>query len=176
MAGDDTTKLVATKAAAALHQRVTDKMAALQATEKKVIEAHASMHAITLLLKEEQASAAALEVEAVAAALQLALTIASPSASPPPSSKSGATIVAMLHVQACGVQNIRSLVSTILHPFSTGYARWRDLVLLTLLFLPLLCPIPLAMTARVKDSVTPQFQEDGIEASIRVPRMFKSHV
>jgi hypothetical protein len=171
MAGDDTTKLVATKAAAALHQRVTDKMAALQAAEKKVIEAHASMHAITLLLKEEHASTAALEVEAMAAALQLALTIASSSAPPPPSSKSVATVVAMLHVQACGVQNIHSLVSTILHPFSTGYAHWRDLVLLTLL-----CPVPLAMTARVKDSVTPQFQEDGIEASIRVPRMFKSHV
>jgi hypothetical protein len=38
----------------------------------------------------------------------------------------------MLHVQACGVQNIRSLVSTFLDPSSTGYACWRDQVLLTL--------------------------------------------
>jgi hypothetical protein len=38
----------------------------------------------------------------------------------------------MLHVQAYGVQNIRSLISTILDPSSTGYALWRDQVLFTL--------------------------------------------
>jgi hypothetical protein len=80
MASDD-----ATEAAAALQQRVANKMATLQAVEKRADEAHARMRTIILLLEEEQASAAAQEAESGAATLQLASTIA------------------MLHVQACGV-------------------------------------------------------------------------
>jgi hypothetical protein len=38
----------------------------------------------------------------------------------------------MLHMGACGVQNIHSLISTVLDTSSTGYARWCDQVLLTL--------------------------------------------
>ena len=41
-------------------------------------------------------------------------------------------LVAQLHYQAGGVQNIRHLVPGILEPESPSYARWRDLVLITL--------------------------------------------
>ncbi|XP_066374936.1 uncharacterized protein [Miscanthus floridulus] len=41
-------------------------------------------------------------------------------------------LVAQLHYQAGGVQNIRSLVPVVLDPESPSYARWRDLVLLIL--------------------------------------------
>jgi hypothetical protein len=43
-----------------------------------------------------------------------------------------AAVVVNLHVQAYGLQNICSLVSVVLDPASTHYARWRDNVLLTL--------------------------------------------
>jgi hypothetical protein len=131
MVGNDAARLAAAEAAAALQQCVTNKLATLHATKKKAYEAHALVHTIVLLLKEEQASASTLEAEATVAALQLVATIASSSMPPPPSSRGDVAIVTMLHVQDCGVQNIRSLVSTVLDPFSTGY-RWRDLVLLTL--------------------------------------------
>jgi len=41
-------------------------------------------------------------------------------------------LVTQLQYQAGGVQNIRLLVSVVLEPESPSYARWRDLVLLTL--------------------------------------------
>ena len=41
-------------------------------------------------------------------------------------------LVTQLHYQAGGVQNIRLLVPVVLEPESPSYARWRDLVLLTL--------------------------------------------
>ncbi|WVZ84583.1 hypothetical protein U9M48_031606 [Paspalum notatum var. saurae] len=41
-------------------------------------------------------------------------------------------VVAQLHLQAAGVQNIRALVPVIFDPGSTSFSRWRDLVLLTL--------------------------------------------
>jgi hypothetical protein len=41
-------------------------------------------------------------------------------------------MVAQLHLQAAGVQNIRALVSILLDPASSSYGRWRDQVLLTL--------------------------------------------
>jgi hypothetical protein len=44
-------------------------MAALQAIEKKAAKARTRVRAITLVLKEEQASAAALEAKPMAAAL-----------------------------------------------------------------------------------------------------------
>lgn len=40
--------------------------------------------------------------------------------------------MAQLHYQAEGVQNIFLLASVVLEPESPSYARWRDLVLLTL--------------------------------------------
>jgi hypothetical protein len=41
-------------------------------------------------------------------------------------------MVAQLHLQVAGVQNIRALVSVLLDPASSSYGRWRDQVLLTL--------------------------------------------
>jgi hypothetical protein len=40
--------------------------------------------------------------------------------------------VAQLHLQAGSVQNIRLMVPVVLEPESPSYARWRDLLLLTL--------------------------------------------
>jgi hypothetical protein len=41
-------------------------------------------------------------------------------------------LISQLHYQAGGVQNIRLLVPVVLDPESSSYARWRDLVVLTL--------------------------------------------
>jgi len=41
-------------------------------------------------------------------------------------------MVAQLHLQAAGVQNIRALVTVLLDPTSSSYGRWRDQVLLAL--------------------------------------------
>ena len=41
-------------------------------------------------------------------------------------------MVAQLHLQAAGVQNIRALVTVLLDPTSSSYERWRDQVLLAL--------------------------------------------
>jgi hypothetical protein len=41
-------------------------------------------------------------------------------------------LVAQLHLQAGSVQNIRLMVPVVLEPESSSYARWRDLLLLTL--------------------------------------------
>ncbi|CAN6354820.1 unnamed protein product [Urochloa humidicola] len=59
----------------------------------------------------------------------------SPQAAPPRSaSRPDPTdpLVAQLHLQAAGVQNIRALVSVVLDPTSSFYGRWRDQVLLAL--------------------------------------------
>jgi hypothetical protein len=60
MAGDVAARLAASEATTALQQHVADKMATLQAAEKKATEAHARVRAIALLLEEEQAFTAAL--------------------------------------------------------------------------------------------------------------------
>jgi hypothetical protein len=128
MASDKDVRLAAVEAAAALQQRVTDKMTTLQAAE-----AHTHICTIALLLEEEQAYAATLEVEVAAATLQLVPTTASSSIVPPPPASGGdIAVVTMLHAQAYGVHNIHSLVSTALDPSSTCYVCWRDQVLLTL--------------------------------------------
>ena len=41
-------------------------------------------------------------------------------------------MIAQLHLQAAGVQNIKALVSVLLDPTSSSYGRWRDQVLLAL--------------------------------------------
>jgi hypothetical protein len=59
-------------------------------------------------------------------------TTSSSSAYPPQYSGGDATIIAMLRAQDYRVQNIRSLILTVLDPSLIGYARWCDEVLLTL--------------------------------------------
>jgi len=49
-----------------------------------------------------------------------------------PPSNYEASVVATVHTQAAGVQNIRSLVPVYLDTTFSAYARWRDLFLLTL--------------------------------------------
>jgi hypothetical protein len=126
-----TTLLATAEFTIALQQRNTDKMAALQAAEKNAATAHACVHAITLLI-EEHASAAALEAEATMTALQLASTTAFSSAPPHPSFGGDAVIIAILHAQAYGVQNIHSLVVIVMDPSSTSCAHWHNQVLLSL--------------------------------------------
>ena len=41
-------------------------------------------------------------------------------------------MIAQLHLQAAGVQNIKVLVSVLLDPTSSSYGRWRDQVVLAL--------------------------------------------
>ena len=93
-----------------------------------------------------QAALAALEAErAAAAALERAATAARDRAAPPALEDDSsnlsdddaplhneAALVAHLHAQAAGVQNIRSLVPVVLDLLSPHYNRWPDLVLLTL--------------------------------------------
>jgi hypothetical protein len=69
MADDNAGRLAYAEAASAVQQHITNKMAALQAAEKKTAEAHARVRAITLLLEEEQASVIALEAQDVMAVL-----------------------------------------------------------------------------------------------------------
>jgi hypothetical protein len=88
MVGDDAARLT-TVEDIVLQQWVSDKMAALQATE-----ARTRVCTITLLLEEKHASVAALEVEATVVALQLAMNTVSSSALPPPPSEGDATVVA----------------------------------------------------------------------------------
>jgi hypothetical protein len=136
MVSNDATRLAAVEATTALQQCITDKMATLQAIEKKAAKTHARVRIIALLLEEEQASTTALEAEAEAeaavATLQLAPTTVSSSSAPLPPPSGGDAVVAMIHVLACRLQNIHFLVSTILNPSSTCYAYWHDQVLLTL--------------------------------------------
>jgi hypothetical protein len=107
---------------------ITDKMATLQAIEKNAAEAHAHVRVVILLL-EEQASTITLEAEVAAATLQLVSTTAFSSSTPPPPPSGGdAVIVAMLQAQAFRVQNIHSLVLTVLDPASTCItAAWPSL-------------------------------------------------
>ena len=56
---------------------------------------------------------------------------APPSGSGPPLDPTD-PMVAQLHLQAAGVQNIKALVSVLLDPTSSSYGRWRDQVLLAL--------------------------------------------
>ena len=44
----------------------------------------------------------------------------------------GDPMVAQLHLQAAGVQNIKTLVPVVLDPASSSYGRWWDLILLAL--------------------------------------------
>jgi hypothetical protein len=106
-------------------------------TKKRYDDARARVLTATALLEEEERATAILIEEAcVAAAL-----IEPPSPMPPPApaghaapsdDEYDAAVIANIHVQAVGVQNILSLVSVMLDLSSTHYAQWRDNVLLTI--------------------------------------------
>ncbi|KAG8047807.1 hypothetical protein GUJ93_ZPchr0008g12093 [Zizania palustris] len=119
MADDDITRRKATDDVAASIQQGIDAMI----TSSQAADVRARVHAIQQLLEEEQASAAILEAKAAAASLLLP---SSPPTVVPPGIDTEASIIATLHTQACGVQNIRSLVPITLDPSSAGYARLHD--------------------------------------------------
>lgn len=56
----------------------------------------------------------------------------SAAAPPPPPVGDEYAVIANLHAQARGVQNIRNMIDIVLDPSSMNYARWRDKVMLTL--------------------------------------------
>jgi hypothetical protein len=115
---------------AALQRLIDDKLAALQAAEQEAAAARARVRAIALLLEEEQAAVAALDAKVVAAAQQIPSSSAA--VPTPPPIEDEYAVIANLHAQACGVQNIRNMIDIVLDPSSTNYARWRDQVMLTL--------------------------------------------
>jgi len=95
-----------------------------------VAAAQACELATALAWEHERASVAALAQQLAEAELLLGVSppvVADADSSP----NYEASIIANLHAQATGVQNIRSLVSVVLDANSSAYARWRDLVLLT---------------------------------------------
>jgi hypothetical protein len=81
---------------------------------------------------KNKASTTTLEAEATTAALQLALTTTFSCVPPSPSSGGDTAVDTTWHTQVYGVQNIRSLVSSVLDPSSIGYAQWCGQVLLSL--------------------------------------------
>lgn len=66
----------------------------------------------------------------MAAAKQIPSSSATAPTTPPIGDESA--VIANLHAQACGVQNIHNMIGVVLDPSSTNYARWRDQVMLTL--------------------------------------------
>jgi len=121
------------------------KLAADQEEKRKALaaEADAAAQAAAAAAERVRAAAAALEKERRAAAdLAHQAEEARRRADPPkeddddpPADDAAAfeaAVIANLHAQAAGVENIRTLVSVVLDPLSNHYDRWRDLVLLTL--------------------------------------------
>jgi len=121
------------------------KLAADQEEKRKALaaEADAAAQAAAAAAERVRAAAAALEKERRAAAdLAHQAEEAHRQADPPkeddddpPADDAAAfeaAVIANLHAQAAGVENIRTLVSVVLDPLSNHYDQWRDLVLLTL--------------------------------------------
>jgi hypothetical protein len=105
--------------------------------KKRYDAAHAWVLTSTALLEEEQPAVVVLTEEAPTATTMIEPP--SPTLSPPPAGGAAssdddyeAAVIANVHVQAAGVQNICSLISDTLDLSSTHYVRWRDNVLLTL--------------------------------------------
>jgi hypothetical protein len=112
-------------------------VAAVVDAKKRYDAARARVLTTTTLLEEEERVAAVLTEEGCTTAA----LIEPSSPTPPPVPVSGATpsdddyeaaVITNVHVQAVGVQNIRSLVSVTLDLYSMHYAWWHDNVLLTL--------------------------------------------
>jgi hypothetical protein len=99
--------------------------------------AHARGFASTVLLEgEERASVIPVEEAHAAATLIEPPSRTSPLAPAGRTALSdddyGVAVIANIHIQAVGVQNICSLISATLDLSSTHYTRWRDNILLTL--------------------------------------------
>ena len=120
-------------------------LAAAQEEERKALaaEADAAAKAVAAAADRVHNAAAALKKEWRAAAdLARQAEEARQRANPPKEEDRNplvddaavfeAAVVANLHAQAAGVENIRTLVSIVLDLLSNHYDRWRDLVLLTL--------------------------------------------
>jgi hypothetical protein len=105
---------------------------ATEATEEKAAAAHRRVLATRQLL-DEQAAAADLERQG-ATAKKLVPGSASSSTTEPTTNSSSYkdTVVAILHIQAVAVPNVRSLVNIVLGATSDNYAWWRDNMLLAL--------------------------------------------
>jgi hypothetical protein len=118
-------------------QKLEAMVAAAEDAKKKAVVARTPVLAAIVLLEQEQRAAAQLDA-AARAAVRLIEPLAPPSNRVPDNSSSSnpddyeAAVIANLHLQASGVQNIRSLVSVVLDSSSVHYARWRENVLLTL--------------------------------------------
>jgi hypothetical protein len=112
---------------AAFLQQIAAMIKTAQDAEQQAAAARARVQAAAAVLEKERATAAALEEQAVTAAKQMTpppYTGAFSSPTLEPSGSYEATVVANLHLQAAGVQNIRSLVPVTLEPSSTNFATW----------------------------------------------------
>jgi hypothetical protein len=120
-----------------LRQKLEAMVAAAEDAKKKAAAARTCVLAAAALLEQEQRAAAQLD-EAARAAVRLIEPPSPPSNTAPDNSSSSnpddyeAAVIANLHLQASGVQNICSLVSIVLDSSSGHYARWCENVLLTL--------------------------------------------
>jgi hypothetical protein len=105
------------------------------AVKKKYDASRAQILAATVLLEEEQRAAAVLAeedraTEALIEPLPM-LTPAPTGRATPSDDDYEAAVIANIHVEAIGVQNIHSLITVSLD-LSTHYARWRDNIMPTL--------------------------------------------
>jgi hypothetical protein len=112
-------------------------VAAVEDAKKKAATTRTRVLAAAALLKQEHCVTAQLD-GAARAVVRLIVQPAPPSNPVPNNSSSSnpddyeAAVIANLHLQAFGVQNIRSLVSVVLNSSSAHYAHWCENVLLTL--------------------------------------------
>jgi hypothetical protein len=128
MASDDDTR--AAVEAAEFKRKLEAMVTAAETVKKKVDAARARvLMAVALLVEEQWTAAAAIMIEPP---LPTSKTETGGPSLAPDTTDYEAAVIANLHVQATGVQNIRSLVLVVLDVSSTHYARWRDNVLLTL--------------------------------------------
>jgi hypothetical protein len=105
--------------------------------KKKYDAACAWVLATTILLKEEQRTAAVLIEEARISVAMIeppspTLTLAPAGRATRSDDDYEAAVITNIHVQATGMQNIHCLISVALDLSSANYARWHDNVMLTL--------------------------------------------
>jgi hypothetical protein len=114
-----------------------DAMVAVADTKKKYATARTRVLAATAHLEEEQHVAAALTKEARATVALIDPPLPTPPPAPtghatPSNNDYEASVIANIHVQAAGMQNIHSLILVTLDHSSSKCAWWCNNVLLTL--------------------------------------------